>query len=72
MHTIEADYLVVGAGAMGMAFIDTRASETRASVVLVDRNHQPGEPSAGAGVGEAPRAGSTLWSTKRHLPRPDL
>ena len=42
MHSIEADYLVVGAGAMGMAFIDTLVSETRASVVLVDRNHQPG------------------------------
>jgi hypothetical protein len=42
MHTIEADYLVVGAGAMGMAFIDTLVSETEASVVLVDRHHQPG------------------------------
>ncbi|MGO9381765.1 MAG: NAD(P)-binding protein [Mycobacterium sp.] len=42
MHTIEADYLVVGAGAMGMAFIDTLVSETQASVVVVDRNHQPG------------------------------
>ncbi|GAA4292420.1 NAD(P)-binding protein [Mycobacterium paraffinicum] len=42
MHTIEADYLVVGAGAMGMAFVDTLVSETDARVVLVDRNHQPG------------------------------
>jgi hypothetical protein len=42
MHTIEADYLVVGAGAMGMAFIDTLVSETEAGVVLVDRYHQPG------------------------------
>jgi hypothetical protein len=42
MHSIEADYLVVGAGAMGMAFVDTLVSETPASVVLVDRNHQPG------------------------------
>ncbi len=42
MHTIEADYLVVGAGAMGMAFIDTLVTETEARVVLVDRNHQPG------------------------------
>lgn len=45
MHTIEADYLVVGAGAMGMAFTDTLLSETsesQARVVLVDRNHQPG------------------------------
>jgi hypothetical protein len=42
MHTIEADYLVIGAGAMGMAFIDTLISETETRVVLVDRNHQPG------------------------------
>src|SRR5258708_21359910 len=41
-RTIEADYLVVGAGAMGMAFVDTLASETDASIVVVDRNHQPG------------------------------
>lgn len=39
---IEADYLVVGAGAMGMAFTDTLVSETDATVVVVDRNHQPG------------------------------
>lgn len=41
MHTIEADYLVVGAGAMGMAFIDTLVTETEARVV-VDRHHAPG------------------------------
>lgn len=42
MHTIEADYLVVGAGAMGMAFVDTLVSETEARVVVVDRQHAPG------------------------------
>lgn len=42
MHTIEADYLVVGAGAMGMAFTDTLITETDATVVVVDRNDQPG------------------------------
>jgi NAD(P)-binding Rossmann-like domain len=42
MHTIEADYLVVGAGAMGMAFVDTLITETDATVVIVDRNDQPG------------------------------
>ncbi|MEB3982978.1 NAD(P)/FAD-dependent oxidoreductase [Mycobacterium sp. 663a-19] len=45
MHSIEADYLVIGAGAMGMAFIDTLLTETSATdarVVLVDRYHQPG------------------------------
>ena len=42
MRTIEADYLVVGAGAMGLAFIDTLVTETDATVVVVDRNDQPG------------------------------
>ncbi len=45
MYTIEADYLVVGAGAMGMAFIDTLVTETSATearVVVVDRHHAPG------------------------------
>ena len=42
MRTIEADYLVVGAGAMGMAFVDTLITETDATVVIVDRNDQPG------------------------------
>ncbi|WP_142271526.1 NAD(P)/FAD-dependent oxidoreductase [Mycobacterium sp. AT1] len=42
MPILEADYLVVGAGAMGMAFVDTLISETDATVVLVDRNDQPG------------------------------
>jgi NAD(P)-binding Rossmann-like domain len=39
---IEADYLVVGAGAMGMAFTDALVSGTDATVVVVDRGHQPG------------------------------
>ncbi|MCV7200242.1 NAD(P)-binding protein [Mycobacterium angelicum] len=42
MRTIEADYLVVGAGAMGMAFTDTLISESDARVVIVDRACQPG------------------------------
>ncbi|MET0474831.1 MAG: NAD(P)-binding protein [Mycobacterium sp.] len=42
MRTIEADYLVVGAGAMGMAFTDTLIAESDATVVLVDRNDRPG------------------------------
>jgi hypothetical protein len=40
--TIEADYLVVGAGAMGLAFTDTLVSESDSTVVVVDRNDQPG------------------------------
>ena len=39
---LETDYLVVGAGASGMAFTDTLLAEPDADVVLVDRRHQPG------------------------------
>lgn len=42
MSTIKADYLVVGSGAMGMAFTDVLMTETDATVVIVDRHHQPG------------------------------
>jgi len=42
VSTVEADYLVVGAGAMGLAFTDTLVSESDATVVVVDRNDQPG------------------------------
>ena len=42
MSTLEADYLVVGAGAMGMAFADSMVAETSARLVIVDRYHQPG------------------------------
>lgn len=42
MATIEADYLVIGAGAMGLAFVDTILTETDATVLLVDASHQPG------------------------------
>lgn len=38
----KVDYLVVGAGAMGMAFADTLLSETDATIAIVDRYHQPG------------------------------
>jgi len=63
-HRIETDYLVVGAGATAMAFIDTLLSETDAQIVVVDRQHRPGghwnraypfvrlhQPSAFYGVG---------------------
>ncbi len=42
MATIETDYLVVGAGAAGMAFTDSLVSESDSDVVLVDRRHSPG------------------------------
>jgi len=42
MREVETDYLVVGAGASGMAFADTLVANTDAEVVLVDRRHRPG------------------------------
>jgi hypothetical protein len=42
MQPIEADYLIVGAGAAGMAFADTLLTESNATIALVDRYHRPG------------------------------
>lgn len=42
MGEIRTDYLVVGAGASAMAFVDTLLTHTDASVVMVDRRHRPG------------------------------
>lgn len=42
MRTLETDYLVIGAGASGMAFADTLVAHSDADVVLVDRRHRPG------------------------------
>ncbi|CAG4889410.1 NAD(P)-binding protein [Paraburkholderia saeva] len=39
---LETDYLVIGAGATAMAFVDTLLSESDAHVVMVDRHHRPG------------------------------
>jgi hypothetical protein len=39
---LEADYLVIGAGASAMAFVDTLLDESQATVVMVDRRHRPG------------------------------
>jgi len=39
---IETDYLVVGAGATGMAFTDALIGESDVDVVMVDRRHRPG------------------------------
>lgn len=41
-HRLEADYLIVGCGAAGMAFTDALIAETAADVVMVDRRHAPG------------------------------
>lgn len=64
---IESDYLVVGAGGMGMAFIDEILTQTDATVAVVDSKHRPGghwndayphvrlhQPSACYGVNSTP------------------
>ncbi|CAM2143931.1 Cation diffusion facilitator CzcD-associated flavoprotein CzcO [Pararobbsia alpina] len=41
-QTLETDYLVVGAGAAGMAFADALLTHSDASLTIVDRHHAPG------------------------------
>jgi hypothetical protein len=42
MRSMETDYLVVGAGAMGMAFTDALIDHADVHVTIVDRRHSPG------------------------------
>lgn len=42
MRQIDTDYLVIGAGAVGMAFADTILEESDAHVTIVDRQARPG------------------------------
>ena len=39
---METDYLVIGAGALGMGFVDTLIEHSDAEVVIIDRRHGPG------------------------------
>ncbi len=41
-QSLKTDYLIVGSGAVGMAFADVLFHETDASIVIVDRHHGPG------------------------------
>lgn len=41
-RAIDTDYLIVGAGAAGMAFADALIEACDADVVIVDRRHRPG------------------------------
>jgi hypothetical protein len=41
-RVLEADYVVVGAGAVGMAFADAMLDHSDASMILIDRRHKPG------------------------------
>lgn len=73
MTEIATDYLVVGAGASAMAFVDALLSASEAQVVLVDRRHQAGghwldaypfvrlhQPSAVYGVASLPLGGDRI------------
>ena len=42
MQQLETDYLVIGTGAIGMAFVDTMLDESDATFIMVDRHHMPG------------------------------
>jgi NAD(P)-binding Rossmann-like domain len=67
------DYLIVGSGAVGMAFADTLFHETHCRMVIVDRHHGPGghwndaypfvrlhQPSAYYGVNSKPLGTDSL------------
>lgn len=70
---LETDYLVVGAGAAGMAFTDALLAHSDATVTIVDRRHAPGghwidaypyvrlhQPSAFYGVSSVPLGQDTI------------
>ena len=42
MASHETDYLIIGAGAVGLAFADTLLAETDAHITLIDRHGKPG------------------------------
>ena len=39
---LETDYLIIGSGAVGMAFADVILAETDANIIIVDKHHKPG------------------------------
>lgn len=41
-EVLAADYLIVGAGAVGMTFADTLLTESDATIIMIDRRHAPG------------------------------
>lgn len=41
-HHLETDYLIIGSGAVGMAFADVLLAETNANIIIVDKHHKPG------------------------------
>ena len=76
MAEIETDYLVIGAGASGLAFADSLIADADVEVVMVDRRHGPGghwndaypfvrlhQPSATYGVNSRPLGSETIDAT---------
>jgi NAD(P)-binding Rossmann-like domain len=76
MITIDTDYLIVGAGAAGLAFADALIAESDADVVIVDRRDRPGghwndaypfvrlhQPSAYYGVNSRTLGGDSIDAT---------
>ena len=72
-RTLETDYLVVGAGAAGMAFTDSLVTHGQGDALVVDRRHAPGghwleaypfvrlhQPSAYYGVNSLPLGSETI------------
>jgi hypothetical protein len=72
-RTIDTDYLVVGCGAAGMAFVDALLADSDADVVMIDRRHAPGghwhdaypfvrlhQPSAYYGANSLPLGSDTI------------
>ena len=39
---LKTDYLIVGSGAVGMAFADTMLTDSDADLIIIDRHHKPG------------------------------
>ena len=39
---LQTDYLIIGSGAVGMAFADVILTETDANLIIVDKHHLPG------------------------------
>jgi len=42
VQQLETDYLIIGSGAVGMAFADVLLAETDANIIIVDKHHKPG------------------------------
>ncbi|MFC4292551.1 NAD(P)-binding protein [Sphingorhabdus arenilitoris] len=42
MTDYETDYLIIGAGAVGLAFADTLLDQTSATITIIDRHGKPG------------------------------